>query len=225
MSWAMRLSLLDPARHQFAGLFQHLLQGPGAQRPPQGGDHAVGAAVGAPLRNLQVCRIGRRRLHAGEVGIEHEIGIPHIAELLGSVPLFRQDFGDPGIFAGTDEDVHLGEFRPQFLLVALGKAPGNDQERAPGVVLPVGKVEDGVDALLLRLLDEGAGVDDDDIRFLLVGGDLVLFRRQAAEHHLGVHQVLRAAQADHADFLLYAHACSSIECCVGAGCAREHSQP
>ena len=62
-----------------------------------------------------------------------------------------------------------GSSAGQLFLVALRQAAGDDQELAAGVVLAVRQVQDGVDALLLRFLDEGAGVDDDDIRLPLVG--------------------------------------------------------
>jgi len=100
-------------------------------------------------------------------------------------------------------DIHLGKLLGQFLLVALGQAAGNDQGVTAGIMLALGQVEDGVDALLFGLFDKGAGVDDDHIGFPLICGDLVLLSGKHAEHYFGIHQILRAAEADHADFLLF----------------------
>ena len=61
------------------------------------------------------------------------------------------------------------------------------------------RLEDRVDGFLLRRIDERAGVDDEHIRFFGVGGDLHPVLQDAAEHDLGIDQILRAAEADHAD--------------------------
>jgi hypothetical protein len=63
----------------------------------------------------------------------------------------------------------------------------------------LGHLEDGVDRLLLRLVDERAGVDDEDVGGGGVAGQLVAGALRQPEHHLGVHEVLRAAEGDHAN--------------------------
>ena len=55
-------------------------------------------------------------------------------------------------------------------------------------------LEDGVDRLLLRLADEGAGVDEDHFRVLRLADQAVTLVEQAAEHHLAVYPVLRATE-------------------------------
>ncbi len=61
------------------------------------------------------------------------------------------------------------------------------------------RVEDGVDGFLLRGVDEGAGIDDEDIGFVGIGGDVHAAAGGVAEHDLGIDEVLGAAEGDHAD--------------------------
>jgi len=55
-------------------------------------------------------------------------------------------------------------------------------------------LQDGVDRLLIRLADEGAGIDEDDLRALRLLDEAVARVEQAAEHHLAVDPVLGAAE-------------------------------
>src|SRR4029077_5067794 len=59
-----------------------------------------------------------------------------------------------------------------------------------------GVLEDGVDGLLLGLGDEGAGVDQDDLRLLRLLPHPEALVEQAAEHDLAVHPVLGAAEGE-----------------------------
>src|SRR4029078_11511160 len=71
---------------------------------------------------------------------------------------------------------------------------GHDQALAVALVL--GHLEDGVDRLLLGVVDEGAGVDDDDVGVARVGRDLVARLLGVAEHHLAVDEVLGTTEGD-----------------------------
>jgi hypothetical protein len=62
------------------------------------------------------------------------------------------------------------------------------------------RIKDCVDRFLLRGIDERAGVNDEHVGFLRDGSDFHPVLQNAPEHDLGVDQVLRATQADHADF-------------------------
>ena len=68
----------------------------------------------------------------------------------------------------------------------------------PQAALLVG-LEDRFDRFLLRGVDKRAGIDDEDIRFVRVGRDLHSMRGHAAEHDLGVDQILGAAEGDERD--------------------------
>ena len=62
-----------------------------------------------------------------------------------------------------------------------------------------GHLEDGVDRFLLGRVDEGAGVDDEDIGGFGVGGDARAGAVEQAHHDLAVDEVFGAAEADEAD--------------------------
>ena len=53
--------------------------------------------------------------------------------------------------------------------------------------------EDGVDGLLLGGIDEGAGVDDEDIGLVDMGGEARAGAIEQAHHDLGVDEVFGAA--------------------------------
>ena len=62
------------------------------------------------------------------------------------------------------------------------------------------RLEDRVDRFFLRGIDERAGVHHEDVGLLGDGSDFHSVLQHTPEHDLGVDQVLRATQADHADF-------------------------
>jgi hypothetical protein len=64
------------------------------------------------------------------------------------------------------------------------------------------RIEDCFDRFLLGRIDEGAGVDDQHICFIRTGGDFHSVLQNASEHDLGIDQIFRASQADHADLWL-----------------------
>jgi hypothetical protein len=100
-------------------------------------------------------------------------------------------------------DASLGAFHDrQGALVALGHAAGDDELLAllAGGGLAVAHLVDGFESLVLRGVDEGAGVDDDDVRLGGVGGHGHPGLGQVADHDLGVDQVLGAAKGDEAYF-------------------------
>ena len=59
-------------------------------------------------------------------------------------------------------------------------------------------LEDGVDGLLLGGVDEGAGVDDDDLGVFGSGGEFGSVVVEEAHHDLGVDEVFGAAEGDEA---------------------------
>ena len=103
--------------------------------------------------------------------------------------------------AGADDRVDLGDAGADLVTIALDEAAGDDEALRAAAVgdLVLHHLEDGVHGLLLGGIDEGAGVDDDDVG---VGGGLG--QRGAvvvdqAHHDLGVDEVLGAAEGDEAD--------------------------
>ena len=96
-----------------------------------------------------------------------------------------------GLRTGDLEDrgVPLGD-----LLGPRAEAAGHDHAAVPGE-----RLADGVERLVHRLVDETAGVDDDEVRRLVGRRDLVAFRTQLREDALGIHECLGAAEAHEAD--------------------------
>ena len=106
----------------------------------------------------------------------------------------RDRLRDRADLVGADELVDLGHLGRQLLRVALRQAAGDDQPLARPRLLVAGHLQDRVDRLLLRLADEAAGVDDDDVGGLGRGDQAVARVGGVAEHDLGVDAVLRTAE-------------------------------
>ena len=66
-----------------------------------------------------------------------------------------------GQLPGAEVGVDLGDLLGQLVAVALAEAARHIDALDPAILLRVGELEDGVDALLLGAFDEAAGVDDD----------------------------------------------------------------
>ena len=113
-------------------------------------------------------------------------------------PLDRGD--NLGHLAGAEHRVDLRNLFFQLVAVALGQATGNDQTAARSVLLLLHHFENGVDRLLLRRVDERARVDDEDIGFAGISRELVSGLLRQPEHHLRIHEILRAAQGDETYF-------------------------
>ncbi len=88
---------------------------------------------------------------------------------------------------------HLGEFGADDVgLVA--HAAGDDHPPVLG-----DRLADRGEALLLGRIEEAAGVDQDDVRLLVIGRQLVAVGPKLGQDPLGIDQSLRAAERNHAD--------------------------
>jgi len=103
-------------------------------------------------------------------------------------------FGDVGVVIEAEDRRQFWELGCELWAIALGQAANGD-DRLPGGVLGA---EQGVNAFLARRLDEGAGVDQDDVGALGFG-DLVAGPDQTPGQSLGVHVIAGAAQGDKGD--------------------------
>ncbi len=117
----------------------------------------------------------------------------------------REDFFDDvarvGDLVEADECIDFGHLACEFLGKTLRHAAAHDQLLAgffAQAALLV-RVEDCVDGFLLRGVDERAGVDDEHVGLVGVGRDFHSVFQNAAEHDLGIDEVLRAAERDDAD--------------------------
>jgi len=100
--------------------------------------------------------------------------------------------------AGADYGVHFRDALADFVAVALDEAAGDDEFFRPPRGLVAGHFQDGVDGLLFGRVDEAAGVDDEDFGFLRMGGEAGSCTVEQTHHHLGVDEVLGAAQGNKA---------------------------
>ena len=135
--------------HQRRRLCQKTLHGHGTIMSPQLRNDAVGAVLVTALCNLQILGIALAAFHALQLPVQ----LLHI-------------------LTDADDLIHLRQLLPDFIPVALHETAGHDQLLELGTFLILTHLDDGIDALLLRRSDEGAGVDDGQIRLLRVVRDL-----------------------------------------------------
>ena len=102
--------------------------------------------------------------------------------------------------AGAEHGVDLRDLGAQFVAVTLGKAPGHDQAAARAILLVPRHLQDRVNRLLFRRVDEGAGIDDEHVGRGLVLDELVPSLARQSEHHLGVDEILGAAEGHESNF-------------------------
>ena len=99
----------------------------------------------------------------------------------------------------SEDRVDLGNLLAQLVSIALRQAAGHDQSLTRTGLLVLRHLEDGVDRLLLRLVDERAGVDDEHVGVGGVAGELMPLLLGEPEHDLGVDEVLGAPEGDHSN--------------------------
>ena len=109
------------------------------------------------------------------------------------------DVADLRDLIDAHEGVHLGQQLRKFVAEALRQTAGDDERLAALLrVAEFSGFENRVHALLLRGVDERAGVDDDGVGGGGVIGDLDAVAQERAEHDLGIDEIFRAAERDHA---------------------------
>ena len=114
----------------------------------------------------------------------------------------RSNFGP---ILHTEVLVNLGNLHPQLVGIALAQAADDKQSLDESRLLGRYGRENGVDALLLGVADKSARIDDYYLAIHLVGvvakGISALF--QELHQFLRIHQILRAAEGDEADFCFH----------------------
>ena len=93
------------------------------------------------------------------------------------------------------EQVHAVELPAQLRLVAVHDAAHHDDPLQDPTLLEELQVQDRVDVLLYRILDEGAGVDDAHPGVLGILDNAMALERKASHQRLAVHTVLGTAHA------------------------------
>ena len=133
---------------------------------------------------------------SGEVSVVGSLGVIGIAQV-----------GDdllPVEFAV--EAVHLGQFRLELLEVSLREASHDDELPELALLLALCQLQYHVDALLLCVGNESAGVHDGNLAAGVFGivRHTVAAQLQLSDELLAVHQVLAAAEGDEVNtFTIY----------------------
>ena len=157
--------------------------------------------VVATLGNLYICGIWRRGERARcPVVIEIEVSIASAKRGWRAHIVARDSARDFHHLVCAENGVDLGQVCFDFLRVPLREATGYDQALAGTRLLEPGSLEDGIDRFPLGVLDEAAGVDDDDLGFRPVRGQDMAFLLQKTCHDLAVDKVLGTSQTDETDF-------------------------
>jgi hypothetical protein len=111
----------------------------------------------------------------------------------------RQHLAELQHVARAEQVIDLGQLVRELVRMTLTQATGHDELLAAAFFLVACQIEDRVDRLLARRVDEAAGVDDDDLGVTRVVDVLVAFALGHPQHDLGVDPVLRTAEAHEMD--------------------------
>jgi hypothetical protein len=149
------------------------------------------AAVIAAFADLEVPNV------RPVAGVDAHAGV--VRQRVAEKAAFRKLRNEAVGLCRAKEEIDLGERRPELFLVPLNEATNGDNGLACTVRLVTASLDDGVDRLLLRRVDEAARVDDDDVGFLERAGRLRAVRDQFGEVALAVDRVLVAAEGEKAD--------------------------
>ena len=132
-----------------------------------------------------------------------------------AVNLRRGEDGEGGVVGGAVEAggfedgfelacayycVDFGDVGADLVAIALDQAAGYDETLGAAAVgyFVLDHLEDGVDGFLFGAVDEGAGVDDEDVGVFGAGRELGAAAMEQAHHDLGVDEVFGAAERDEA---------------------------
>jgi len=99
----------------------------------------------------------------------------------------------------SNEKVDFGQFFFEDLPVPLGKASRDNKEATSALLLIMGELKDRLDRLLRRILDKGAGVNDEDLGGRRIRGERVFLSGEETEDHFGVDEVFGTSEADKTD--------------------------
>ena len=105
-----------------------------------------------------------------------------------------EHLGNAGVRASTDDAVDLWNQTLQLRAVPLRQTSGNDQLLAAALLRRM--LENDLSRLLFRGVYERARVDDDRIGELCLRFKSPTRGAELGNHHLGIDQVFRAAEAD-----------------------------
>ena len=122
------------------------------------------AAVVAALGDLQISIVCRRT--DDTLAAQREVLLHAVAlEVVFTVEQARHDGVDGLVGRTADDRIDLGDLLLDLAAVTLGQTAGDDDFQVRVCLLIGAGVQNVLDGLGLRALDEAAGVDEDDICF------------------------------------------------------------
>ena len=183
---------LDAAGKQRAGFIEHVADRPRHQIAAHGRDDAKRAAVITPFADFQISVMPGRQLDASDAkGIGHQVDKRVVR--LGQVQVNRVHHLLRGMRAGDGEHagVHLAH-QVAAALARLGAQAAGDDDLA----VFSQRFADGVQAFAHGVVNEAAGVDDDQIGAFKGFGGLVALGAELRQDQLRIGQCLGTAQTD-----------------------------
>ena len=103
------------------------------------------------------------------------------------------------VFDGRSARIYIWDFALQFIAVTLDKATCDNQPLQLAGLLELGHLKNRIDRFLSSGIDKTASVDDEHVRSLRIGSQLVPLTREQTHHHLAIDKVLGTTEADHSD--------------------------
>ena len=139
--------------------------------PAQGGNHTISAMIIAALRNFKKRIILRCGQNTADL-VHGRVDIAELGNRFAGKQLFRRPH-DIRVAARAENTVHLRQLLQNLLLIALGKAARHQDFPDDSLLLQRAHRQNIVDGLTFRGIDESAGVDDNKIRALHRGQNLI----------------------------------------------------
>ena len=195
----MREISRTPAAARFSASRDDGFKAAAAEFSAQLRNHAESAGVVAAFVDFDVGGVAGRGENARRRVVIKVGGKVGGVRIVGAELAFArcEDFLD---FAGADHGVNFRDLLADVVAIAFDHAAGDDQFlRAPEFFV-FGHFQDRVHGLFLRGLDEAAGVDDEHVGLARARREFVAGARKNAHHHLAIHEVLGASQADESNF-------------------------
>ena len=188
----------DPLPREAPQLVEHVVERAGAHLAAEARDGAEGAGLVAPFGDLDVGAPRRADDAAARVGRgeQRARGAARGVERVDRREARREHARRRGDLVEAEQRVDLGDPLGQLGAAALHEAAGGDDAPPRRATLPLLGRQERLDRLHAGGVDEGAGVDDEEVGVLRVLDDFGAGRGEAAEDQLGVHLVLGAAEAD-----------------------------
>ncbi len=191
--------LRHPVRRERPRFGKQLLHRNAPVSPADARNHAVGTELVAALGDLEIRVMAAGRDHAAKVSF-HRPALVQNVRVPFALQRRQNRVRDHIEGRRADQRVHLGHLGKDLLPVALRQAAGHDENLQLRGLLELCEGKNFPDALLLRLVDEAAGVDDRRFRLILIVRQDKTPGLKDPQHLFAVHPVFVAAERNHVQF-------------------------